>query len=228
VDTITSKVVDKIHAKESKQMIKKAIVTSALVLAGVAGTSGVAMADEGLTPWLVRVRLLDIVTDRSSDSYGPIPSDAIKVSGRLQPDVDISYFFTRNIAAELVLSYPVSHTVDVSHGYIGTFQELPPTLNLQYHFDPMNGFQPYVGAGVTYLRTFNVNLASGGLGLTQNNWGGDLQVGLDYRIDQHWSLNADLKKIWINVGVTGGPGNPTLLNLHPDPYLIGLGVGYHF
>jgi outer membrane protein len=51
-----------------------------------------------------------------------------------------------------------------------------------------------VGAGGTYLRTFNTSLVSG-LGLTKDNWGGDLQAGVDYKLDQHWLLNLDVKKM---------------------------------
>lgn len=205
-------------------MGKRRLWYAALALTAAGGISNVFAADE-LSPWMVRVRLLDVVTERSNDAGGGIPADSLKVSGRLQPEVDVTYFFTRNIAAELIATYPVSHTVDLNHGYIGSFQELPPTLNLQYHFDPVGRFTPYVGAGLAYMRTFNTSLVSG-LGLTENNWGGDLQVGMDYQIDKHWSFNADLKKIWIDVGVTSG--GSTVLNTHPDPYLVGVGVGYHF
>jgi hypothetical protein len=37
-------------------------------------------------------------------------SDRIGVSNKTIPEVDISYFFTKNIAAELVLTYPQNTT----------------------------------------------------------------------------------------------------------------------
>lgn len=41
---------------------------------------------------------------------------------------------------------------------VGTFKHLPPTLLAQHHF-PLNGFKPYVGAGVNYTRFSSVDLA---------------------------------------------------------------------
>ncbi|MCC6068086.1 outer membrane beta-barrel protein [Ferrovum sp. PN-J185] len=207
-----------------KHIVRKTVLASVITAMGIS----MAYADQqGTTPWLVRVRLLDIATQKSNDSglAGGVAADSMQVGGRLQPDVDVTYFFNPHWAAELVLSYPVSHSVSLNGGNIGSFQELPPTLNAQYHFDSMGKFTPYVGAGLTYMRTFNTNLISG-LGLTQNNFGPDVEVGLDYALDQHWSLNADIKQVFINVGVTNGAGGT--FNLHPDPTLFGVGVGYHF
>ncbi|HQT81691.1 MAG: hypothetical protein B7Z60_05665 [Ferrovum sp. 37-45-19] len=204
--------------------IKKTVLVFLMTSFGVS----TALAEQqGTTPWLVRLRLLDIATQKSNDTglAGGAPSDSIQVGGRMQPDVDVTYFFTPHWATELVLSYPVSHSVSLSGGNIGSFQELPPTLNAQYHFDSMGKFTPYLGAGVTYMRTFNTSLVSG-LSLTQNNFGPDVEAGVDYALDQHWSLNADIKQVFINVGVTNGAGGT--FNLHPNPTLIGVGVGYHF
>jgi outer membrane protein len=187
-----------------------------------------AFADDGEpSPWLVRVRMLQVDTQQSNDAGGGISADSIKAANRTQPEVDVSYFFTHNISAELVGSYPLSHQVRLNGAYIGGFQELPPILNLQYHFDGMGNFVPYVGAGVMYMRTMNVSLLGGAVGLQQNNWGEDVQLGADYKLDNHWLLNADIKKTWINVGLDNSTGG-TILQLHPDPYIFGVGVGYRF
>ena len=187
-----------------------------------------AFADDGEpSPWLVRVRMLQVDTQQSNDAGGGFSADSIKAANRTQPEVDVSYFFTHNISAELVGSYPLSHQVRLNGAYIGGFQELPPILNLQYHFDGMGNFVPYVGAGVMYMRTMNVSLDGGAVGLQQNNWGEDVQLGADYKLDNHWLLNADIKKTWINVGLDNSTGG-TILQLHPDPYIFGVGVGYRF
>ena len=44
---------------------------------------------------------------------------------------------------------------------IGSFKHLPPTLTAQYHFTNLNGFKPYLGAGVNYTRFSSVNLPAG-------------------------------------------------------------------
>ncbi|WP_297502252.1 OmpW family outer membrane protein, partial [Ferrovum sp.] len=182
---------------------KKTLV-AAIALTAVAGpfAASSAFADDGEpSPWLVRVRMLQVMTQQGNDAGGGVPADSVKVANRTQPEIDVSYFITHNISAELVASYPLSHQVQVNGNYIGGLQELPPILNLQYHFDGMGNFVPYVGAGVMYMRTMNVSLAGGALGLQQNNWGEDVQLGADYKLDNHWLLNADIKKTWVNVGL---------------------------
>lgn len=71
-----------------------------------------------------------------------MPANAITVNDKTIPEVDITYFFTPNIAAELVLTVPQKQTVTVQPSAlggpvdIGTFKHLPPTMMLQYHFQP--------------------------------------------------------------------------------------------
>ena len=209
---------------------KKTLV-AAIALTAVAGpfAASSALADDGEpSPWLVRVRMLQVMTQQGNDAATGVPADSIKVANRTQPEIDVSYFITHNISAELVASYPLSHQVQLNGNYIGGLQELPPILNLQYHFDGMGNFVPYVGAGVMYMRTMNVSLGGGAYGLQQNNWGEDVQLGADYKLDSHWLLNADIKKSWVNVGLDSSATGATVLQLHPDPYILGVGVGYRF
>ncbi|MDE2259364.1 MAG: OmpW family protein [Betaproteobacteria bacterium] len=204
------------------------VLFAALVATVVVGSmvSGVAVAEE-LSPWMVRVRLLDVVTERNNTAGGGIGADTLKVSDQAQPEVDVTYFFTKNIAAELVATYPVSHSINLSGADIGGLKELPPTLNLQYHFDPLGNAIPYIGAGMTYMRTWDSRAAGGALTTSQSNWGGDLQIGMDYAIDQHWSFNVDVKKVWISTDVQT-PGGSSVVTANINPLLAGVGVGYHF
>ncbi|XXG31844.1 MAG: hypothetical protein WJ306_04500 [Ferrovum myxofaciens] len=41
-------------------------------------------------------------------------------------------------------------------------------------------------------------------------------------------LNADIKKTWVSVGLDSAATGGTILQLHPDPYIMGVGVGYRF
>ncbi len=211
-----------------KSPVGKTNLYAALALAAVTTSfaSSAALAEE-LSPWLVRLRLLDVVTERNNTAGGGVSADTRKVSAQVQPEVDVTYFFTKNIAAELVATYPLSHSVNLSGTDIGGLKELPPTLNLQYHFDPLGNVTPYIGAGVTYMRTWDSRAAGGALTTSQSNWGGDLQIGVDYAIDSHWSLNADVKKVWISADVQT-VGGATVLTANINPLLAGVGVGYRF
>ncbi len=135
------------------------LLALALVLAPT-----ILVAEEG--PFLVRLRAVYISPADKSDAIPAlgVPADAITVSSKTIPEVDISYFFTKSFAAELILTYPQEHDVELMGTNIGTFKHLPPTLTLQYHFIPDGAFRPYVGVGVNLTFISDVNLAVPGVG----------------------------------------------------------------
>jgi outer membrane protein len=200
--------------------MKKAIL--AIVLGGVALG---AMAQE--TPWQVRARAVHInPADKSDPILGVGPSDLITVSSKTIPEVDVSYFFTPNISAELVLTYPQKHTVYIDGESVGTFKHLPPTLLAQYHFTPSSQVSPYVGVGVNWT-TFSKNKILDGAGsLEHDSFGLALQAGLDYKLEKNWSLNVDIKKVQIRSDVL--LAGTKVSKVKVDPVLFGVGVGYRF
>jgi outer membrane protein len=180
-----------------------------------------AQADSG--DWLARARVIQLRPSVSS-TLG-----SLGVSNEVTPELDFSYFFTDNIAAELILATQ-RHTVTVAGADIGKVSHLPPTLTLQYHFMPKETFRPYVGVGINYTRFYNVSLALGATPLTidKGSWGGALQVGFDYALDKKWFLNFDVKKIWIETDVKNGATGAFISNLKIDPLVVGVGVGLKF
>lgn len=202
--------------------MKRTII--AIAIAAATLTAGVAVAQE--SPWMVRARAVHIdPADRSSPIGGVTESDLITVSKKTIPEVDISYFFTPNWAAELVLTYPQKHTVKVDGTSIGSFRHLPPTLTLQYHFLPNATFSPYLGAGINYTRISSVKLDSD-INLERNSWGLALQAGFDVKLNRNWSINVDVKKVQIRSDVSMGGEQISRVKL--DPVLFGVGVGYRF
>lgn len=196
----------------------------ALLLASLS-LSGAAMAQE--SPWLVRARAVHIDPADKSDPIGGVgASDRLHVSDKWIPEVDISYFFTPNWAAELILTYPQKHTVTLDGASIGTFKHLPPTLTAQYHFMPGKVVNPYLGAGVNYTLLSKVKLLNGGASLEHDSLGLALQAGADIRLDSHWSLNVDIKKLQLRSNVMIGGTRASRVQL--DPVLLGVGFGYHF
>jgi outer membrane protein len=196
-----------------------------LAVASTLAASSFVSAQE--SPWLVRVRAVHISPDNKSDPVGGVgASDLITVSSKTIPEVDISYFFTPNWSAELILTYPQKHNVYLNGTSIGTFKHLPPTLLAQYHFMPDATISPYVGAGINYTRISNVNLGGGSIQLENNSIGAAVQAGVDYKIDKHWLLNFDVKKVQIRSDVYSGGSKISAVRI--DPWLIGVGVGYRF
>jgi outer membrane protein len=195
--------------------MKAAVLGAALV--GLL-SAGVAQAEDG--PWLVRGRIVSLQADN-----GNSPTVGVSVSDKVFPEGDISYFFTKNIAAELILTYPQKHDVKLNGTKIGSIKELPPTLTAQYHFLPDTQFDPYVGAGINYTAVFGVDLPTG-LSVEHSSVGYALQAGFDYKIDKNWSVNVDVKYMDIKVDVKANGAKLTELSV--SPVVAGVGVGYRF
>jgi outer membrane protein len=187
------------------------------------------------SPWLVRVRALHIDPANKSEPIPSlaVPADAIHVKDRWVPELDISYFFTKQIAAELVLAFTKLDARVTSSAVgafdAGSFKALPPTLTVQWHFLPDGQFRPYVGAGLNYTNLSSVKLGNGVTGplnLDRNSVGPAIQAGADIGLGGPWSLNIDVKKVWIRTDLKSG--STKLSTLKVDPWLVGLGVGYRF
>lgn len=202
-------------------MKKASSIVALLILGAIAAP---VMAQQ--SPWQVRARAVNIDTANKFDTSSALPENSVHVSNKTIPEVDISYFFTPNWAAELILTYPQKHDVSVRGlGDIGSFKHLPPTLSLQYHFMPAAQFSPYVGAGVNYTRISNVDLPAG-MSLEKDSFGFSLQAGVDFKLDKNWSLNLDVKKVQIRSDLRSNGAK--LGTVKVDPLLVGVGVGYRF
>ena len=212
--------------------MKLGIAIGAVGLAFSAGVS--AQQTEG--SWMVRARAVNLGMDNSNSAgqapLAALPADSISVNDKTIPEADITYFFTPNIAAELVLTVPQKQNVTINAlgiGAVGTFKHLPPTLTLQYHFAPTATVRPYIGAGINYTRISGVSLSAGPgatLGLENDSTGLALQAGLDYKLSGNMFLNFDIKKIYIQSDVTLNGAKISTLKL--DPLAIGVGVGWRF
>ncbi len=182
--------------------------------------------------WIFRARALWVEPDESA-SISPI-GGTVDIDEQYVPELDFTYFFTRNIAAELILA-TTPHDVtaiNTSSGQVdlGSVWLLPPTLTLQYHFLPYSeSFRPYVGAGVNYTYFFNEDEGAVNSIDYEDSFGYALQAGADYAINDNWALNFDLKKVMINTDVTIRSGGSTInADVDIDPWIFGTGISYRF
>jgi len=207
-------------------MISKTFARCAVAALTVAalGSSFNAAAQE--SPWLVRVRAVNIdSSDKDSTGLG------LSLSNKTIPEVDISYFLTPNIAFELILTYPQKHTLKAGGAEIGTLKHLPPTLSAQYHFSPTSTFRPYVGAGINYTHFSSVNfnpavVAALQPSIKKNSVGLSLQVGADVELSKNLYLNLDIKKVQLGTKVYSK--GTEVGKFKVDPVLFGLGLGFRF
>lgn len=202
-------------------MKNKQIIPIAVLLSLASGVALAQAPQDG--PWMVRVRAVDL-TSANTDSTGL----GLSINNKWIPEFDVSYFFSKNLAAELILTVPQQHTLtSATLGKdIGTVEHLPPTLLVQYHFDGNGGAKPYVGVGVNYTRFTNSNILGGAASVDKDSWGGALQVGVDIPLSGNMYFNLDVKKVYIKTGVY--VGTTYAGDFKVDPILVGLGLGWRF
>lgn len=181
---------------------------------------------------MIRGRALAVIPDESANITGAVTGTNVDISTTIVPEVDFTYFATDNIAFELIAAV-TPHSVDTKTSSAGALDLgdvwlLPPTLTAQYHFTGLGAVKPYVGAGVNYTHFFN---ATKGTSVTNakydDSFGPALQAGLDYKLDEHWFLNVDAKKVWINTDVKFSNA-AVRADMDIDPWIVGVGFGYKF
>ncbi len=199
-------------------------------------------------PWMVRARVLGVLPDEQADlavAGAALAGDA-DIGDQYVPEVDITYFFTDNIAAELIIAVTPHDVSAVNVTVPGALSNatvalgdvwlLPPTLTLQYHFKNGTPFKPYVGAGFNATVFFNEDEGPVADGIDyDSSFGPALQAGFDYDLDGvegGWAFNADVKKIWINTDVTvdftSALGARVEADVDINPWVVGLGFAYKY
>ena len=208
----------------------KSLVAAMAAVASLAPIASQAQsADEN--PWMVRIRA--VYTDWQNGQSGNASSLNLTAKKEWIPEFDVSYFFTKNIAAELVLTYPQNVDIYAGSAKAGTIKALPPSLLLQYHFTDFGAFKPYIGAGVNYTlfgNTSNFPLVGNGLTVSSSSLGFAGQVGADYMFDKNWGVNVDVKYITMatNTNSNGAAGNLGTGKLTLNPWTPAIGVTYKF
>ena len=215
-----------------------------------------AMAEAG--DIVVRVRATHISADESSSlgattASGPLGSGTalalygnstaeLRVDSNTIPEIDFSYYITKNIAAELILAVGTRHDVRITgatggqaaiNPNLGSVNLLPPTLTAQWHFNPDQTFDPYVGAGVSYVRAMDNSLNLNGnypIRISRNSFGPAIQAGFDYNLENKWLLNFDIKKIWFDTKVEANAAGTwyKIDQLDVDPWVVSVGFGRKF
>ena len=102
-------------------------------------------------------------------------------------------------------------------------------MTLQYHFFPAGDISPYVGAGINYVIVADHDTGRSVNSVSYSNeFGYAFQAGVDYRLNDTWSLNFDLKKVFVDTDIRVNDGAINAKNTDLDPWVIGFGVGYKF
>ncbi len=198
----------------------------AAVVALVCGSALPVAVQAAEQPWLIRLRAVNL-DSADKDSTGL----DLSINDKVIPEIDFTYFFSPQLAAELVLTYPQKQTIRSSGTDIGSLKHLPPTLTVQYHFTQLGAFKPYLGAGLNYTRFSNVKFnpavqAALQPSVEKNSFGLALQAGMDYEVAKGTYLNFDVKKVQIRTDVSSAGNKVGTFKI--DPWLVGIGIGHRF
>lgn len=213
------------------------LLSTALAAAAIATPAHAEAGD-----WLVRLRGIYVAPQDDSGGVLPaVPTGSVTVGDAIVPELDFTYFFTNNIAAELILATS-PHDIDGAGaisglGKIADTMALPPTLTFQYHFAPDAKVRPYVGAGINWTIFYSedskasLDTALGGATniSLDDSFGWAVQGGVDFDITDRVFMNLDVKYIDIDTTATlntGGSINTVDVNI--DPLVFGVGFGMKF
>ncbi len=214
---------------------------SSAVLAGAVTT---AAAGDYNGDFMVRVQGTYLYTDDDMKSatadagfdvnLGALAPFESFTTNSVLPTATLTYFFSKNIAAELFCCFAKSSVkLDTAVGTVavGDTWMFPPIVTLQYHFTDMGPIKPYVGAGVQYIKFFSEDSKLGGIKMDVDDaFGFALQAGVDVEIGGGWYMNADVKHSFLDtkVTLTDDDGDIARVKHELDPWTVSVGIGYRF
>lgn len=239
--------------------MKKTLLAFAL-LTGFVGVSAAQNYQAG--DFLIRGGLTNVNPDSNQAGVsldGSALPLSLSVDDNTQLGLNFVYFYDQNWAVEVLAATPFTHDVvlqdttgetnsiygvDLNGSNFAEVKHLPPTVSALYYFDTHSAFKPYVGVGINYTVFFEEKFtgtpqAAGFSNLAlDSSFGYSLQVGVDYLLDEHWSINASARYIDINtdatfdvtnaLNVSGGLAGKGNASVDINPMVYSLLVGYKF
>jgi outer membrane protein W/outer membrane protein OmpA-like peptidoglycan-associated protein len=198
--------------------VRAALATTTLALA----VAPAVHAEDG--GWIVRAGAS--VVDPKKNNLA-LPGAELQVDKDTGVTFDLTKMFTKHWGLELLGATRFKHKLklDTATGTVdfGSTQHLPPTLSLQYHFNPDGTVRPYVGAGVNY--TMFSGEQPDGLVL-DNSFGPAVGGGIDFGLPRNLLVNVAVK--WIGIEPKARLGGADLGKVKINPLVYSLNVGWRF
>lgn len=210
-----------------------------LLAAVAAALASPAAAEQG--DLIVRLRAIGVIPN---EKVGPVlptfPTGSASVNNSVMPEIDFTYMWTKNIGTELILA-TTRHSLTgtgalAGVGRLASTWVLPPTVTVQYHFNPDGAVRPYLGAGANLTLFYATNASDAlnrAIGATdvsmKSSFGFAGQAGVDIDLTKTVFLNLDVK--YIDIGTratlrTGALVNTVKADL--NPLVVGVGLGMRF
>ena len=164
----------------------------------------------------------------------------------------VTYMFDENWAIDVLAAWPFNHDIkapvdmpgESGSMKIGEFDQLPPTISLQYHFTTAGDFDPYIGVGLNYTMFSGEELIPSMVeeGFERiridNSTGFAAQFGGHWEFNESWIFGFDVRYIEIDAeatisGLAFDPLGLTSVDavlpvIEVDPWVYSINIGYHF
>ena len=130
----------------------KLFIASAALACALSGATIAARAQG--TDWVVKVGVhsVDPKFNNGTLAAGALKTD---VGSDVKPTITAEYLLSPEWGVEALASLPWEHEVKLNGAKAATTKQLPPTLSLQYHFNPGGQISPFVGLGLNYTIFFS-------------------------------------------------------------------------
>ena len=144
------------------------------------------------------IRLRALAIDTNADGTSAEMGGEVKTGNDLIPELDITYFLADQFSFETMLGV-AKYNVQLDGSAlgnmdVGTVKKLPTALTFQFHPAVSGKLRPYIGAGASYTMFFDERV---GRSITdveyRDEWGLIFQAGINYYLDNKFSLNLDVK-----------------------------------
>lgn len=232
-------------------------LTASVLALACLGCGAASAQTEWLAGTTVRMGYTHLAPNSSAtDAVGPLlPAPPSGVSLKVDSQSTLFFSLARdinpNVEVELALGLPPTHDVraelspalppnvqKLNGQVIAKVRQIAPTLFVNYKFgEASSAFRPFVGLGVNYTNfdkresTALGNLLNGGptdIRLT-DSWGMAAQAGLNYRINDKWSLNAAVLTARVKTHLTATTaGQARKIDIRFRPTVFTLSAGYVF
>lgn len=209
---------------------KNTLLSSALIAAGIGLSTSALAVQQG--DWIIRAGLTNVSPNDGSSGSGGIglANDDIGVDSGTSATFSFTYMYSDNMGVEILAALPFEHDITLKGaGKVAETEHLPPTVSLEYHFNPKNDVRPYVGAGInytTFLDTDTTGVLAGAKLDLDDSWGLALTAGVDVDINKDWFFNASVR--YMNIETTAEITGLTDIDVDINPYVYTLGFGTTF
>lgn len=196
---------------------------SAACIAILGATAAMSAQAQDVGDWIWRVGAHQVVPKSSNHAL-------VNVDAAPSLTFNATYLFAPNWGVELLAALPFQHDVNLNGGSkVAEVKHLPPTLSLQYHFNPGAKVRPYVGAGLNYTLFFDEHTTGALTGADLEldpSFGLAAQLGLDIALGDAWFVNVDAR--WFDIDSDATVNGVDIGTVEIDPYAFGMSIGRRF